>query len=204
MNKSIDIPSDYIRPSVRFDLNAGEESMLKSAPLNILPASSQDEAEALANGILNQEELDQPSQVMRQAQTGLLLTLRVMLAIIRWGNPISYAHLAMRDIMSTTPDRAEELALRWAAPDLSDLTGEPRVQPDVEMTVEMRGVMKRAVKTFTHCATVMPSLHVWMNIGQMLGVNNDILEEAAYSMMDTRVIFEGHCDCDQCTEEMED
>lgn len=205
MTRTIDIPTDYIRPCVRFELSSQETQMLDNAPINIISGTT-DDADTTAFFGGNHEVADdlhntsKPDAATRTAQLSLLLVLRVMIGIIRWGNPVTYAHLAMDDIMNAGPDKAEERALRWAAPDLSDITGEARETPDIDLSSDVIQVIRRAIATFGHCATVMPSLQVWAQMGIALGIDGNDLDIAMARLMDTGYIFNDLCECSRCTD----
>jgi hypothetical protein len=182
-------PADLIKPHVRFGITDHD--------LEIFEAAAQKEVSVLIHDTAGTS--DHVESMTRQAQASTLFAGRMLDALIRVGNPIETAHMCLQALFSETPDQAERIALDWAIPDLSMITGETNNDPQPELDPVLERMLKVAQQQFVRAAAAMPVLNSWVQIGLKVGLNSDEVFDAASSILDLDQVFNGLvCQCSEC------
>lgn len=198
---NIAVPTDYIKPTVRFDVTAEERAGLIQGQgvMHITEANGLDD---ILQTLKNIDAGDQPTdEAMLASQTAMMLIARVMSGALRVGNSVESAHLAAVAMLTQGPKNVESIALDWAKPDLSDLTGEPVCDPAPDLPDPIARMIKRIERTFTATAMKMPMTAGWARLGVSMGLDVDKVGAAAGSMLDFPYIFgDVTCDCTVCND----
>lgn len=198
---NIAVPTDYIKPTVRFDLNAEERDLLIQAQGVLRVAASDDIADVLDALETIGNESEPADENMLAAQASMMLIARIMVGALTAGNSVESAHLAAVAMLSQGPQYTESIALDWARPDLSDLTGEPISDPAPDLPDSIHRMNRRIVRTFTNTAMKMPMSAGWAKLGVSMGLDADKVAEAAGSLLDFPYIFgDVTCNCSFCEE----
>ena len=195
------VPTTYILPTVRFETTDEERDMLTSTHAGIPP-----------NADFKSMNLDDAFEMLRDpnketdetvfaTQAHLLLVMRVFTGALRVGNTIEDAHVAVVAMLTSPPNSTSTIALDWAKPDMSALTGEPHGDPTPELDQQIKRMIKRIERVFKKTAAMMPATISWSRIGMDLGLNPQDVAVAAGSSLDfDYVMGDMTCFCDCCNE----
>lgn len=178
-------PTNYIKPQICFERTPEDiELLTKDLPFQISGRSSEELLELAEN-----------------AQYATLFAGRLVEAVLRAGNDVSAAHECMLACFSDDPEKIHEIALDWATPDLSAITGEYPVTPDVKLEPAVERAIRVARKTFHKSAIALPLINMWVNMGLDLGLNEQDVMTAGASILDLKTAFGPlNCDCRYCNE----
>jgi hypothetical protein len=188
-------------PTVRFDTTDEERNLLTSTHAGI-PHNADFKSMDLEQAFdMLRDPNKETDQTIFATQAHMLLVMRIFIGSLRVGNTIEDTHTAVIAMLSGHPKDTSTLALDWAKPDMSALTGEPNDDPMPELDQTIKRMIKRVERVFKKTAAMMPATISWSRIGMDLGLNPEDVAVAAGSSLDfDYVMGDMTCFCDYCKE----
>jgi hypothetical protein len=194
------VPSTYIVPTIRFDVTEEERELLSSTHSGI--ASHIDFKSLSLDDAFDKlkQPNDEVDETLFATQAHMLLVMRIFIGALRVGNTIEDCHACVIALLSHHPKDTMTVALDWAKPDMSELTGDHHDDPAPELDHQTKRLMKRVARVFKKTASMMPATISWSRIGMDLGLNPEDVAVAAGSSLDFDYIMgDITCNCSYCT-----
>jgi len=182
-------PAGFHKPLIKFSRTAEDEAVLDCAG----PVSFEMDGDADNSHI---------AEMTEQAQYATLFAGRLCEAVLRAGNDINAAHECILACFSDNPDQVHTIALDWATPDMSDLTGEVVKQEEAELDPAIERAIKQIRHNFQKSAVALPVINMWINMGFQIGLEREAVLDAGTSILNLQGAFGSIiCTCRYCEEE---